>query len=84
MPIVAMENFQHITSAVECNDDDGKMSMTFVSSNAFDAAKKAWEWLNKDSKNEFLLVANHPGCGADEQRVPYRYALMIPRSKILY
>lgn len=73
-PVVAMENFEHITSAVECNDSDGKMSMTFVSPETLEAAKSAWKWLSEEKGNEFLLVANHDGCGPDKERVPYRYA----------
>lgn len=72
LPIVMMEKFEGLTSAVDCEGDDGQMSLTFRSREAYDRAIDSWKYINEDTDLQFLLVANHDGCGPDEERQAYR------------
>ncbi|KAL8991674.1 MAG: hypothetical protein Q9169_007759 [Polycauliona sp. 2 TL-2023] len=71
LQIVMMERFEPLTSAVDCKGDDGEMSLTFKSQEAFDHAMKTWKFINEDEDERFLLIANHDGCGPDDERQPY-------------
>lgn len=72
LPIVLMERFEGLTSAVDCKGDDGAMSLTFKSKEAYEYALKAWQYINEDEHKQFLLIANHDGCGPDDERQPYK------------
>lgn len=69
--MIMMERFEGLTSAVDCEGDDGQMSLTFSSQQAYDYALKQWSYINENEDGKFLLIANHDGCGADERRQPY-------------
>lgn len=69
--MIAMERFEGLTSSVDCNGDDRVMSLTFQSKNAFDYALQQWQFINKNDNGHFLLIANHVGCGPEDQRQPY-------------
>lgn len=71
--MVLLEHFDHLTSAIDCQGDDGTLSLTFNSQNAFDYALQAWGYVNANADGKFLLIANHNGCGPDEERQPYMY-----------
>ena len=71
LQIVMMERFEGLTSAVDCRGDDGAMSLTFKSADAFNYALKTWAWINEAPEKKFLLIANHDGCGPADQRQPY-------------
>ena len=75
--MIMMERFEGLTSAVDCNDDDGKMSLTFNSKNSFNYALKQWTYINDNDDGKFILIANHAGCGADDQRQPYFVSKII-------
>lgn len=77
LKIVAMERFEGLTSKVDCKGDDGEMSLTFKSKDAFDNAVKQWDWINSDDKHKFLLIANHDGCGPQSERQAYEYVQTI-------
>lgn len=72
LPIVLMERFEGLTSAVDCKGDDGVMSLTFSSKGAYDYALKIWSYINEDDDKQFLLIANHDGCGPADERQPYK------------
>ncbi|KAL8770087.1 MAG: hypothetical protein Q9209_004125 [Squamulea sp. 1 TL-2023] len=72
LPIVLMERFEGLTSAVDCKGDDGAMSLTFASKGAYDYALKVWTYINEDDDKQFLLIANHDGCGPADERQPYK------------
>ncbi|KAL8787172.1 MAG: hypothetical protein Q9213_002388 [Squamulea squamosa] len=72
LPIVLMERFEGLTSAVDCKGDDGAMSLTFASKGAYDYALKVWSYINEDDEKQFLLIANHDGCGPADERQPYK------------
>jgi hypothetical protein len=72
LPIVLMEAFEGLTSAVDCQGDDGQMSLTFSSAEAFSYALGSWSYIHEDAEQQFLLIANHEGCGPDGQRQAYR------------
>lgn len=69
--MIMMERFEGLTSAVDCKGDDGFMSLTFNSENAFSYALKTWDFINEAVEKKFLLIANHDGCGPDDERQPY-------------
>ena len=71
MLMVLLEYFDHLTSTIDCQGDDGQMSLTFNSQNAFQYALQAWGYINANSNDKFLLIANHQGCGPDEERQAY-------------
>ncbi|KAL8886227.1 MAG: hypothetical protein Q9192_006521, partial [Flavoplaca navasiana] len=71
LQIVMMERFEPLTSAVDCKGDDGEMSLTFKSQEIFDHAINTWSFINEAQEQRFLLIANHDGCGPDDERQPY-------------
>ncbi len=71
LPIVLMEEFDQLTSTVDCNGDDGMMSLTFKSHRAFEYALRTWNYINEIDEPKFLLIADHDGCGPDDERQPY-------------
>ena len=75
LPIVLMERFEGLTSKVDCKGDDGSMSLVFNSKAAYDYALKTWQYINDKDDEQFLLIANHDGCGPDDERQPYKYAV---------
>ena len=83
LPIVLMERFEGLTSTVDCRGDDGHVSMTFLSNEAYRHALKIWGYINEDDYKQFLLIANHDGCGPDDERQPYKYVLDLRSPMIL-
>lgn len=77
LPIVLMERFEGLTSAVDCKGDDGAMSLTFTSKGAYDYALKIWSYINEDDGQQFLLIANHDGCGPADERQPYKWVAWL-------
>lgn len=71
MMMILLERFDHLTSAIDCRGDDGTMSVTFNFKAAYDYALHAWDFVNKIDNGSFLLIANHQGCGPDDERQPY-------------
>ncbi len=69
--MIMLERFEGLTTAVDCKGDDGIMSLTFSSQDAFNHALQEWSYINKNDDGQFLLMANHEGCGPDDQRQPY-------------
>ncbi|KAL6719404.1 hypothetical protein ACLMJK_003643 [Lecanora helva] len=69
--MVSMDRFKGLTSAVDCYGDDGSMSLTFKSEKAFNLALQEWSYINEHDDGKFLLIANHDGCGPDDERAPY-------------
>ena len=69
--ILLLERFEGLTKSIDCKGDDGTMSLTFNSQAAYQYALKTWAFINQAKDNKFLLIANHPGCGPDDQRQPY-------------
>lgn len=69
--VVSLEEFDDLTSKVDCKGDDGEMSLTMRSPEAFEHACNRWDFVNKNETKKFLLIANHKGCGPDDQRQPY-------------
>lgn len=70
LPIVLLERFESLTNYVDCNGDDGHMSLTFKSEDAFRRAVHAWSFANSGNQ-KFLVIANHDGCGVEFQRQIY-------------
>ena len=64
--MVIMERFERLTSSVDCKGDDGMMLLTFKSESAFSHALSQWQSINENDDGQFLLIANHDGCGPDD------------------
>lgn len=69
--MIMMERFEGLTASVDCKGNDGTMSLTFSSLNAFNYALQGWKYINDNDDGQFLLIANHEGCGPDDSRQPY-------------
>ncbi len=76
-PLLMLERFEPYTSSVDCNADDGILSMTFASKDAFDRAVQSWEVINDNEEDSFVLIANHDSCAAQDQddRQPFLYVI---------
>lgn len=72
-PILSLESFEGLTKAVDCNDNDGILSVTFNNNQAYAYALKKWKYINDEANEKILLITNHQGCGPDEQRAVYTY-----------
>ncbi|KAL8707777.1 MAG: hypothetical protein Q9220_007229 [cf. Caloplaca sp. 1 TL-2023] len=77
LPIVLMERFEGLTESVDCKGDDGGMSLTFTTSQAYQYALKIWSYINEDDDKQFLLIANHDDCGAADQRQLYKVSQVL-------
>lgn len=77
LEIVLMEKFEGLTKKVDCNGDDGSLSLTFKSKDAFDQAVKKWNFINQGTDRNFILIANHDGCGPDAERQAYQLVFPI-------
>ena len=75
--MIMIERFEGLTSSVDCHGDDGTMSLTFKSPNAFNYALRSWSYINEIDNGQFLLIANHEGCGSDDQRQSYLVSKVI-------
>ncbi len=73
--MVTMERFEGLTSSVDCNGDDGIVSLTFQSQNAYEFALQEWAYINDSDDDHFLLIGNHVSCGAGNDRQPYLFVL---------
>jgi hypothetical protein len=73
LPIVMMERFEGLTTAVDCKGDDGQMSLTFRSKTAYEKAIASWAYINEDTEKQFLMITNHDGCGPRYERQAYKY-----------
>lgn len=80
--MIMMERFEGLTSSVDCNGDDGIISMTFQSENAYGFALQEWAYINQEDDDHFLLIGNHVSCGADNDRQPYLFVLDLTVSYI--
>lgn len=80
LPIVLLERFEELNVSVKCRDDEGTLSLTFGSRDAFDYARKQWGYVNKADDGQFLFITNKDGCGPDDQRQAYASVTHDPRS----
>ncbi|KAL9638873.1 MAG: hypothetical protein Q9164_001280 [Protoblastenia rupestris] len=71
LQVVMMEQFETMTSAVDCKGDDGTMSVTFKSQSTYDYATERWSYINENDDDKFILITNHDGCGPQYERQPY-------------
>jgi hypothetical protein len=73
MLIVMMERLEGLTTMVDCSvESDGVLGVTWKDNETYHKALESWGWVNEDATNQFLMVVNHDGCGADAQRAAYR------------
>lgn len=77
LEIVLMEKFEGLTKNLDCNEDERSLALTFKSKDAFDQALKKWNFINQREDKNFILIANHDGCGPDDERQPYQLVFRI-------
>ena len=78
LEMIMMERFEGLTTAVDCKGDDGTMSLTFKSQQAYQYALDTWSHINHKDDDRFILIANHDGCGPDDERQPYFISKVTP------
>jgi hypothetical protein len=66
--IISMERFSQQLSAVNCSQN---MVMSFNSNTSYQSAIQSWDWVNFNEQRTFIMIANYPGCGADNSRQPW-------------
>jgi hypothetical protein len=66
--ILSVERFRPMLKSLQCGP---KMVLAFNSRENFEYAIRAWDWVNEDETRTFIMVADDPGCGPDDVRVPY-------------
>ncbi|KAJ6259634.1 hypothetical protein Dda_5272 [Drechslerella dactyloides] len=73
-PILLLERFDDLTESITCTNNDTKLALKFRSKDAMDTAIKAWDWVNQNEPDFFFLISHHHhnGCGAQEERTPYK------------
>lgn len=71
LPIVLLESLQDLNVSVKCKDDEGTLSLTFGTRDAFNYALKQWGYVNKADDGKFLFITNKDGCAPDGQRQAY-------------
>ena len=71
MHTISMDTFESLTRKVDCQGDDGMLSMSFVSKEAYEYALRQWAWINEADDDRFILITDHDGCGPDQQRQAY-------------
>ena len=76
-PIIMMETFETLTKAIDCNGSDGVLSLTFKNQKAMMYALTKWAYINQKEDEEFILIANHEGCGPSEERIPYLLVVLL-------
>ncbi|KAK6530924.1 hypothetical protein TWF281_007756 [Arthrobotrys megalospora] len=69
-PLIMMERFDGLLKDVSCASES--ITLDFHHKEAMDYAIKTWDWINEGEEDYFFLIANHPGCGEEAQRNPYR------------
>lgn len=68
--ILATERFANKLKTVNCGQNKD-LTIEFNDQASLEEAKAEWNWVNRNTKNTFVLVTNHKGCSPDEERVPY-------------
>ncbi|KAK6344336.1 hypothetical protein TWF696_007975 [Orbilia brochopaga] len=73
-PILLLERFDDLTESIACTNNDTELALKFRSKDAMDTAIKAWDWVNQNESDFFFLISHHHhnGCGAQEERTPYK------------
>ena len=79
LAIVMLERLEGLTAAVDCDGADGALGVTWTSREAYAHALASWAWVNAAAAAEFLLIANHEGCGPQSERQAYRYVCCAER-----
>lgn len=66
--IISLERFHSMLKSVQCGNTT---VLEFVDNDAFQYAIRAWNWVNEREQHRFILIADDPGCGPDDQRAPF-------------
>ncbi|KAG0131088.1 hypothetical protein HOY82DRAFT_647637 [Tuber indicum] len=60
--LLLMEKFNDFTKEVDCTTaGDGKLSVTLKERKTYDYVYRIWGWLNKNDRNEFIMITNRKG-----------------------
>lgn len=77
LPIITMEDFEGLTSLVNCNADHGSIALTFHSEEAFKFALQEWAYINERDDDRFVLIADHVSCLRDGDRQPFVFVANV-------
>jgi hypothetical protein len=66
--VISMERFSYMLESVSCSET---IKLVFKSNETFQYAIHAWNWINEEGKNSLIMIANYPGCGEEQVRLPY-------------
>src|SRR5262245_5974025 len=66
--ILSVERFRPMLKSLECGP---RMVLSFTSKENFEYAIRAWNWVNENETHAFIMIADDPGCGDDDDRAPY-------------
>lgn len=66
--ILSLERFRPMLKSLQCGS---QMILAFNSKETFEYAIRAWDWVNENETHAFIMIADDPGCGPDDDRVPY-------------
>ena len=73
VPIIMMERFEGLTSAVDCEiESDGFIGLKFNVEKAFNYAREAWDWINVGDDDQFIIITDHEGCAPGSERKAYQ------------
>ena len=67
--IIAVNNFRYFLKSIQCTNSSVELS--FNDSGAYSYAKNAWQWVNIEKNNTFVLVAGKDDCIWNTVRQPF-------------
>ena len=72
-PIVLMERFEGLTTAVDCSIvGDGFIGLMLRDQKGYDHAREAWDRINHGDDDEFILITDHEECSPGDGRKAYQ------------
>ena len=67
--IIAISNFRYLLKSIQCTNSS--VTLTFNNNGAYSYAKNAWQWVNVEKNNTFVVVAGKGDCGWNTVRQPF-------------
>ena len=67
--IIALSNFRYLLKSIQCTNSS--VTLTFNDNGTYAYAKNAWQWVDIDKNNTFVLVAGKDDCGWNTVRQPF-------------
>ena len=67
--IIAISNFRYLLKSIQCTNSS--VALTFNDNGAYSYSKNAWQWVNVEKNNTFVLVAGKDDCEWNPVRQPF-------------